>query len=82
MIRLLQSWKDSPEVPPDWRSAAPPGSVAKAPVKDRGLLRALRQALPGTWLKVYRIGIDGSEVHYFQHASGAVALVKRKWKRR
>jgi len=56
--------------------------VAKAPVKDRGLLRALRQALPGTWLKVYRIGIDGSEVHYFQHASGAVALVKRKWKRR
>jgi seryl-tRNA synthetase len=43
--------------------------------------RVLREAIPGTWLKVYRRGVDGSEVHFFQHASGAVALVKMKRKR-
>jgi hypothetical protein len=51
-------------------------------MKNRVLLRALQEALPGTWVKVYRKGMDGSEIHYFQHVSGAVALVKHKWKRR
>jgi hypothetical protein len=55
--------------------------VIKARVKDRNVLRALREAMPGEWVKVYRKGVDGSEVHYFQHASGAVAAVRMKWKR-
>jgi hypothetical protein len=54
--------------------------MAKVPVKNRQLLRALQEAIPGPWVKVYRKGADGSEVHYFQHASGAVAGVKHKRK--
>ena len=82
MIRVLQSWKQSSEVPEGWESAAPPGAVIKDTVNNRKILRALQEALPGPWVKVYRRGIDGTEIHYFQHVSGAVALVKHKWKRR
>jgi len=82
MIRVLQSWKDSPDVPEGWRPADPPGSLVKVNVKDREVLRALRKALPGPWVKVYLDGADGSQVHYFQHFSGAVANVKHKRKRR
>ena len=82
MVRVLQSWRQSSDVPTGWRPAGPPGSLVKDPVKDRQVLRALREAIPGPWAKVYRKGADGSEIHYFQHASGAVALVKYKRKRR
>jgi hypothetical protein len=82
MVRLLQSWRQSSAVPPDWRPAPPPGAVIKDPVKDPEVLKALQEALPGRWVKVYRMGADGSELHYFQHASGAVAFVKLKWKKR
>jgi hypothetical protein len=82
MIQVLQSWKHSPEVPAGWQPAAPPGAVIKDPVKNRQVLRALQDVLPGSWCKVYRKGADGTEIHYFQHASGKVALVKHKRKRR
>ncbi|MBI4604779.1 MAG: hypothetical protein HY721_22685 [Planctomycetes bacterium] len=79
-MELYDSWRDSPQVPPDWEPAAPPGAVVKVRLRNLRLLRALRQVLPGSWVKVYRRGRDGSEMHYFQHASGAVFNVKHKVK--
>jgi len=46
------------------------------------LLRQLQDLLPGRWQKVYHYGRDGTEIHYFQHASGRVAMVKHKRKTR
>jgi hypothetical protein len=80
MIDLLDSWKDSPAIPKGWLPAPPPGSVVKVPVKNAQVLSLLRQGLPGKWVKVYRLGQDGSEVHYFEHGSGKVAFVKHKRK--
>jgi hypothetical protein len=80
MIDLLDSWKDSPTVPPGWKPAQPPGAVVKVPVKNSSLLQVLRATLAGKWVKVYRMGQDATEIHYFEHASGKVALVKHKIK--
>ena len=82
MIRLYKSWRESENVPDGWRAAEPPGAVRNVRVKNPEVLLALRQALPGYWVKVYRRGVDGSEVHYFKHESGAVALVKWKPKQK
>jgi len=41
----------------------------------------LRATIPGKWTKVYLRGVDGSEVHYFAHASGKVFNVKHKPRR-
>jgi hypothetical protein len=60
--------------------AAPPGGFVKVPVRNKELLSVLRGLLPGKWEKVYRYGQDGTEVHYFQHHSGKVCLVKHKVK--
>ena len=60
--------------------AGPPGDVIKEPVRNLLLLSVLRNLKPGDWRKVYRLGRDGSEIHYFEHESGAVALVKHKRK--
>jgi hypothetical protein len=65
-------------VPAGWRAADPPGNLIKVPVKNMDVLRALREQIPGRWIKVYRKGKDGAEVHYFEHASGAIANVKYK----
>ena len=78
---LLDSWRESERVPEGWRSAQPPGAVTKVGIKNRGLLNLFRKTLPGRWAKVYHKGMDGSEVHYFQHESGKVACVKFKRKR-
>ena len=45
-------------------------------MNNRTLLAQLRSALPGQWHKIYHYGIDGTELHYFQHESGAVFNVK------
>ncbi len=49
--------------------------VLKYPVRNKALLKYLRQLLPGGWRKVIKKGVPG-EVHYFEHASGQVADVK------
>lgn len=82
MVRLLNSWRESPAVPVNWVPRDPPGAVHKQRVKDAFVLHLLHEALPGDWQKVYHYGKDGTEVHYFQHASGNVAMVKHKVKRR
>ena len=80
MLRLLKSWTESDAAPDGWRSADPPGAIEKHPVKDTKVRALLKALLPGTWKKVYHKGLDGSELHYFQHESGAVAGVKHKRK--
>jgi len=80
MAELLNSWRESPNVPAGWVPANPPGAVVKVPVKNTQVLAVLRAELPGKWWKVYHRGRDGTEVHYFQHASGKVAFVKHKLK--
>jgi hypothetical protein len=50
------------------------------PVHNSALKKLLRDARPGGWSKVYLKGKDGTEIHYFEHESGAVALVKYKRK--
>jgi hypothetical protein len=54
--------------------------LIKVPVRNKQLLAALRSVLAGKWVKVYRYGKDGTEVHYFEHASGKVFNVKLKVK--
>jgi hypothetical protein len=80
MVELFNSWRDAPAVPRTWTPADPPSACLKRPVKNRAVLRILRSLLPGHWRKVYHYGKDGTEVHYFQHASGKVAFVKHKIK--
>ena len=80
MIDLLDSWRDSSAVPTGWLPAKPPGAVVKVPVKNSQVLQELRRLLPGRWMKIYRKGRDGTEVHYFEHNSGKVAFVKHKIK--
>jgi len=82
MTQVLKSWRNSADVPKNWVPAGPPGAVVKVRVNNAQVLKALRAALPGVWHKVYHLGRDGSEVHYFQHASGAVANVKYKRSKR
>lgn len=80
-LTLYPSWRDAPAVPAHWTPALPPGAIERHPVRNRALLNVLRNLLPGRWAKVYHRGRDGSEIHYFQHASGKVALLKHKAKR-
>ena len=79
-IRIFNSWRASGVVPPEWRPAEPPGHLVKVPVKNPDVLDALQQLLPGRWMKVYRMGMNRTEVHYFEHISGKVANVKMKFK--
>jgi hypothetical protein len=78
MLELLDSWRQSPRVPAQWRPRPQPGAIIKVSVKNTGALRELRKLLPGRWMKIYHYGVDGSAVHYFQHSSGKVASVKYK----
>jgi hypothetical protein len=78
MLKLLNSWRESSAVPPGWAPCDPPGAVTKRPVKNSKVLALLQSLLPGRWRKVYHRGRDGTEMHYFQHASGKVAFAKHK----
>jgi hypothetical protein len=80
MIELHDSWRQSPAVPPKWRAAKPPGALRKVRIHNTMLLQELRNLLPGRWVKVYRYGEDGTEIHYCEHVSGKVANVKHKVK--
>lgn len=80
MVKLYNSWKKAPSVPKGWKPAKSPGGLIKVPVKNKQLLEVLRQLLPGKWMKIYRYGQDGTEVHYFEHSSGKVCQVKLKIK--
>ena len=72
MTELYDSFHESPNVPAGWRARPQPGATLKTALKNRSLRAFLRSLLPGTWVKVYHYGVDGSEVHYCQHESGKV----------
>jgi hypothetical protein len=82
VIELFDSWRQSPVVPADWLPVHPPGAISKVKIKNILLFRRLQDLLPGRWQKVYHYGRDGTEIHYFQHASGRVTMVKHKRKTR
>ena len=71
---VFESIEKSGKVPQGWKALR--GSTTKVNINDKGLLDSLRKVLPGQWKKVYKKGIDGSEIHYFEHASGKVFNVK------
>ena len=71
---LFDSLSASGKVPPGWQ----PSTTHKVKVKNRMLLAELRKLKPGEWKKVYSIGVDGTEIHYFEHQSGVVFNVKIK----
>ena len=72
---VYNSWRDWPGLPAGWQPADP-RRESRVNVKDGGTLDMLRRALPGTWKKVYLYGADGTQLHYFRHASGKIALPK------
>ena len=51
------------------------GGTVKYPVRNRAVMRVLRNLRTGNWKKVMKKGNSG-EVHYFEHESGSVAGVK------
>jgi hypothetical protein len=72
-LNLYPSIYASGSVPAGW-TPLPSGTIKYA-VKNKALLRYLRQQLPGKWSKVIKKGTPG-DVHYLEHASGQVADVK------
>ena len=62
---------DSGRVPSNWKRIK--GRTKKVKVKRADITRLLQSKIPGKWKKVYSYGVDGSEVHYFEHtATGKV----------
>jgi len=61
-------------LPQGWQALK--GGTTKVNINNKQLLDELRKVLPGQWKKVYKKGVDGSEIHYFEHASGKVFDVK------
>jgi hypothetical protein len=72
-LNLYPNIHASGSVPAGWTPT--PGGTIKYPVRNKVLLRYLRQLLSGRWQKVIKKGSAG-EVHYFEHESGQVADVK------
>lgn len=72
-LNLYPNLYASGSVPQGWRPVR--GGALKYPVRNRAVLRELRQLRPGQWQKVIKLGNSG-EVHYFEHHSGSVAGVK------
>ncbi len=71
---LFESLSASGKVPAGWQ----PATTHKVKVKNRALLAELRKLKHGEWKKVYSSGVDGTEIHYFEHQSGVVFNVKTK----
>ncbi len=63
----------SGSVPAGWVPVK--GGALKYPVRNKALLKYLRELLAGKWQKVIKTGNSG-DVHYFEHSSGQVADVK------
>ncbi len=72
-LNIYPGVHDSGNVPDGWKPIR--GGTVKYPVRNKPLLKYLRTLIEGRWQKVIKLGNTG-EVHYFEHASGAVADVK------
>jgi hypothetical protein len=76
---IFTSAKEHPEYPKSF--VARENGTTKHPIDNLGLLKALREAQPGEWRKVYKDGfMSGQKVslHYFEHASGKIFGLKVK----
>ncbi len=73
---IFNSIQESGKVPEGWEPCK--GKYVKENVKNKTLLKELRKKLPGKWNKIYRFGVDGTEIHYFEHGSGKVFNVEIK----
>jgi hypothetical protein len=72
-LHLYKNVLSSGSVPSSWRPGR--SGTIKYPVRNALLLQHLRNLKAGRWQKVIKPGSIG-DVHYFEHASGAVAGVK------
>jgi hypothetical protein len=72
-LTVYPNIRSSGSVPRQWKPLH--AGTIKYPVSNAGVLRHLRSLRPGRWQKVIKRGRRG-DVHYFEHASGAVAGVK------
>lgn len=75
--QIYDSLRKSAKLPYGWKPD--PHSIRKVRVKNLQILNALREHYPGEWRKVYQRGVDGTEVHYFEHRqTGKVWGIKLK----
>ena len=75
--QIYDSLRKSAKLPYGWKPD--PQSIRKVRVKNLPILNALREHYPGEWRKVYQRGVDGTEVHYFEHRqTGKVWGIKLK----
>jgi hypothetical protein len=74
---IYSSIRASGVIPSGWKIAQ--NGLQKVKIGNQALLKQLQSAKPGKWVKVYAKGVDGTEYHWFQHESGAVFNVKRKY---
>jgi hypothetical protein len=72
-LHIFRSIADSGSVPNDWKPNSKSGVTFR--VRNKRLLRYLRELRCGRWCKVLKGGSTG-EVHFFRHESGVVAGVK------
>ena len=74
---IFDSLQKSGKIPYGWKAARQ--GIRKVRVKNLSILNALREHYSGEWSKVYHPGLDGTEMHYFEHGrTGKVWGVKVK----
>jgi hypothetical protein len=74
---IYDSLQKSSKIPYGWKPARQ--GLRKVGIKNQQILSALREHYPGEWRKVYQRGVDGTEIHYFEHRrTGKVWSVKVK----
>lgn len=74
---IFDSLQKSGKIPYGWKRARQ--GTRKVKIKNLSILNALREHHPGEWRKVYQRGMDGTELHYFEHGrTGKVWGVKVK----
>jgi hypothetical protein len=64
--QIFSSLRESGKIPYGWKPAH--NRTRKVKIKNPEILSALREQYPGEWRKVYQRGIDGTEIHYFEHS--------------
>ena len=62
---IFDSLQKSGKVPYGWKAARQ--GIRKVKVKNLSILSALHEHYAGEWRKVYHLGQDGTEIHYFEH---------------
>lgn len=74
---IYDSLQKSSKIPYGWKPVRQ--GLRKVRIKNQQILSALRAHYPGEWRKVYQRGVDGTEIHYFEHRrTGKVWSVKVK----